>query len=97
MTVPIKKITDGKTLTRNSFLNLFGLAVPMLAAFITIPFLIRNLGTDRFGVLNLVWLIVGYFSLFDMGIGRAITKFVSERLGKVLLRKSRLLSLMGCC
>jgi len=24
---------------------------------------------------------VGYFSLFDMGLGRALTKLVSERLG----------------
>ena len=47
----------------------------------TIPVLIRGLGTDRFGVLTLVWVVLGYFSLFDLGLGRALTKLVAERLG----------------
>ena len=47
----------------------------------TIPVLIRGLGTDRFGVLTLVWMVLGYFSLFDLGLGRALTKLVAERLG----------------
>ena len=35
---------------------------------------------DRFGVLTLAWALVGYFSLFDLGVGRALTKVVSDRL-----------------
>jgi O-antigen/teichoic acid export membrane protein len=54
----------------------------MLVAVVAIPTLIRGLGTDRFGVLTLVWVVVGYFSLFDLGIGRALTKFVSDALGR---------------
>ncbi|MBK5225506.1 MAG: flippase [Thermoleophilia bacterium] len=43
--------------------------------------LTRNLGTDRFGVLTLIWALIGYFNLFDLGIGRALTKLVADRLG----------------
>jgi O-antigen/teichoic acid export membrane protein len=43
--------------------------------------IIRAMGVERFGVLSLAWVIVGYFSLFDLGIGRALTKLVADRLG----------------
>jgi O-antigen/teichoic acid export membrane protein len=46
-----------------------------------IPPLIRGLGTDRFGILSLAWVLVGYFSLLDLGLGRTLTKYVAERLG----------------
>jgi O-antigen/teichoic acid export membrane protein len=53
----------------------------MLVALLSVPILIRNLGTDRFGVLTLIWVLIGYSSLFDLGIGRALTKLVAERIG----------------
>ncbi|NIP58771.1 MAG: flippase, partial [Gemmatimonadetes bacterium] len=27
------------------------------------------------------WVVIGYFSLFDLGIGRSLTQLVSDRLG----------------
>jgi O-antigen/teichoic acid export membrane protein len=53
----------------------------MLVAVLTVPLLIAGLGTDRFGVLTLSWMLLGYFSLFDLGLGRALTKLVAEKLG----------------
>jgi len=52
----------------------------MAVALFTIPVLIRSLGKERFGMLALAWLLVGYFGLFDLGLGRALTKIVAERL-----------------
>jgi O-antigen/teichoic acid export membrane protein len=37
---------------------------------------------ERFGILSLAWVVLGYFSFFDLGLGRATTKFVAEALGK---------------
>ena len=45
------------------------------------PILISKLGVERFGVLSLAWMLVGYFSLFDFGLGRALTRLVAEKLG----------------
>ena len=49
-------------------------------AVFTIPPLIHGLGTERFGILALAWTFVGYFSVFDLGLGRALTKLAAERL-----------------
>lgn len=64
-------------IARNIFYNLAGLTVPVLLAFACIPFLIKGMGVERFGLLTLVWVVLGYFSLFDIGIGRALTKILA--------------------
>ncbi|MGZ4788956.1 MAG: flippase [Terriglobales bacterium] len=69
-----------RVMARNTAWNVVGQVVPLLVAAFTIPALIRHLGVDRFGVLTLAWALVGYFSLFDLGVGRALTKVVSDRL-----------------
>ena len=71
----------GRRLVRNVLWNLLGTGAPLFVAIVAIPMLIEGLGTARFGVLTLAWMVVGYFSLFDLGLGRAITKLVAERLG----------------
>lgn len=69
-------------LTRNTLLNFIGQIVPLLVGVVTIPFIVRGLGTERFGLLSLAWVILGYFTLFDFGLGRATTKFVAEAIGR---------------
>ena len=68
-------------MVNNVLFNLIGQGVPLIAALYAIPLLIKGLGTDRFGIFMLVWVVVGYFGLFDLGIGRAMTKLVAERFG----------------
>lgn len=61
-------------LIRNTLYNLFGLGAPLLVAVVSIPPLISHLGTERFGLLTLIWAVVSYFGLFDLGLGRALTQ-----------------------
>ncbi len=66
------------SLKRNAAWNLAGSAVPMLAGLALIPFTLGRLGNEAFGVLTLVWGLIGYFSLFDLGVGRALTVQLSQ-------------------
>ncbi len=77
-----KNLISGKILARNTILNFIGQVIPLLVGVITIPFIIRGLGIERFGLLSLAWVVLGYFTIFDLGMGRATTKFVAEALGK---------------
>lgn len=67
-----------KCILANTGWNLLGLILPLLAAVLAIPLLIGNIGTERFGALSLIWVVIGYFSFFDLGLGRAVTKMLSE-------------------
>jgi O-antigen/teichoic acid export membrane protein len=73
--------TSGRLLARNTLWNLLGQGAPLVAAVIALPLLIRGLGIDRYGVLSLVWMFIGYFSFLDLGLGRALTKLLAEQLG----------------
>ena len=80
-TSPNSHLTSGRLLARNTVWNLVGTIAPISVAVSAVPWLIHRIGTDRFGVLTLAWVVVGYFSLFDLGFGRALTKVVAEKLG----------------
>ncbi len=71
-----------KIIVRNTVLNFFGLVIPLAVGFITIPMVVRALGNDRFGILALVWVVFGYFGLFDLGLGRTTTRYIADALGR---------------
>lgn len=67
-------------LAKNSMLNLLGQVLPMLVGVLTIPHIIRGLGANGYGILSIAFLVLGYFSIFDLGLSRATVKFVAENL-----------------
>jgi O-antigen/teichoic acid export membrane protein len=75
-------LTSGKLLARNTVWNLIGNAAPMLVAVFSIPILIHWLGKDRFGILGLAWVLIGYANFFDLGLGRALTQLTAAKLGE---------------
>lgn len=71
-----------KRLAGNSLLNLLAAGLPLIAALFSIPVILKTLGQERFGVLTIVWVVIGYFSLFDFGLTRATTREVAANLAK---------------
>jgi O-antigen/teichoic acid export membrane protein len=74
------KLAHAPGLLGNVLWNFAGGFAPLLGAVIAAPLLISNLGLERFGIFMIAWMLIGYFNLFDMGLGRALTKLVAERL-----------------
>lgn len=70
------------SLKKNTIWNLVGAGVPLIFAALCIPYVIGKIGVERFGVLTIVWVLIGYFSLFDFGLGRALTQRISSALAK---------------
>jgi O-antigen/teichoic acid export membrane protein len=73
---------EGSVLARNTLLNMATSGVPLVLAIILVPQIVRGLGTERFGILALAWVLIGYLTLFDLGIGRATARYVADALGR---------------
>ena len=67
-------------LLRHTSYNFLGLGLPLVVALFTIPVLVRELGDARFGLLTLIWAVTSYFGLFDLGLGRALTRQLATAL-----------------
>lgn len=67
---------------QHTALNVMGLAVPFLVAFLLLPVITGALGPARFGMLGLAWAILEYLTLFDLGLNRATVKFASEAIAR---------------
>lgn len=74
-------MADSVSHRKNVVLNLVGQFLPLVAGLAVVPFIISGLGAERFGILSISWMVIGYFSLFDMGLGRALTHAVAEKIG----------------
>ena len=68
-------------LARNILWNAVGIVLPLAVGVLVVPAIVKGLGTERFGFLSIVWMMIGYFSIFDFGLGRALTKLAADRLG----------------
>lgn len=74
---------------KNGLINYGGQAISMVALLLLVPYMIRHLGQDGYGIWALVGTFIAQGSLFDLGFASAITKFVSEYESRGELADSR--------
>lgn len=65
------------SLIRNSIWNFSGYIIPMFVALPALGYIARVLGAERFGIFTLCTAIVGYASIFDAGLTRAVIREIS--------------------
>lgn len=81
-------MTKKKRTVNSSLINLFGAGFPILITLITLPILLPLIGEKRYGLLMIFWAFIGYFGLFDLGLGRALANQVAKNVSdKTILNK----------
>jgi O-antigen/teichoic acid export membrane protein len=76
-----------RVVAKNSLFNLLGQILPMLVGLLTIPLIVKGLGTNGYGILAIAYTVLGYFGIFDLGLSRATVKFVAENLSPEKVHK----------
>ena len=75
---PVMASSIPPSLLRSGALSLVTSAAPLLVALVALPLLTRQLGSERLGLLALAWAWLGYATLLDFGLGRALTRLVAS-------------------
>lgn len=73
--------THGRVMAAGVLWNAAGRGLPLLLALVLTPILVHQLGIERWGLFSLALALVGVFSIFDFGVGLALTRALSERIG----------------
>ena len=61
----------------NAALSVLAWMVPAIAAFVSVPIMVRGLGPDAYGLITLVGALTGYLGLIDMGLYQALVRYLS--------------------
>ncbi|WP_373976014.1 flippase [Chitinibacter sp. SCUT-21] len=65
------------SILKNSIWNVGGVIIPTLIAIPAMGVLARTLGVEAFGIFTIAYALIGYASIFDAGLSRAVVREVA--------------------
>lgn len=71
-------MTKSFSVLKNSAYNLIAWALPVVVNILAIPYIVKTLGYDEYGVWALVTAIIGYFAVMDMNLVQGGIRYLSE-------------------
>ena len=76
--IDLKRPSLSQKIVKNTFYNIIGQFFGILSALFLMPYIIRHIGIERFGLWAIVGMMTGYFGLIDFGIATSFVKYIAE-------------------
>ena len=71
-------VMSRKPLKTSFAINLLAPMARIAVALVTIPIYVRHVGDARYGVISIMWVLLGYFGFLDLGLSRAATNALAK-------------------
>jgi O-antigen/teichoic acid export membrane protein len=68
----------GRKLIANTLFNFLGQLYVLVLAFAVVPYIVHHLGPELYGLIAVVATLGGFAGLLNLGVGRALSKYVAE-------------------
>ena len=65
------------SISRNAAYNVAGAALPSVLTLLTVPLYLEIVGLERYGVLTLCWVVLGYSGFLDVGLRMAVARKIA--------------------
>jgi O-antigen/teichoic acid export membrane protein len=62
----------------NFIVNLLSPITRVAVALVTVPLYLHHMGDARYGVMSIVWVLLGFFGFLDLGLSRAVTNALAK-------------------
>lgn len=84
-------------LQRGLAINLLGALIPLAVSLVTVPIYVHTIGDARYGVLSIVWVLLGYLGFLDLGLSRAAANTLSKLRNATQCERAQIIVTSAVC
>ncbi|HEU0100055.1 MAG TPA: oligosaccharide flippase family protein [Allosphingosinicella sp.] len=66
------------SISKHTTYNVAGAVIPLGVTLVTVPLYLQVVGVERYGLLTICWVVLGYLGFLDLGLGPAVSQRIAS-------------------